>query len=109
MKRLLVGATVVCVLAGGSVAGAVVKDQIYVVKPGQEANLAGTKVSCIGLVRDVAPGKGQRSFQCAWYAGAGGYPKPHTYQAEIGDWGVEVEKANATGKSYDTVATYVNK
>src|SRR5581483_8161708 len=105
-RKLVVVGICLAGLCGGSVAGAVVESQVYVVHTGPSARLAGTGIYCTVYVKHVDPGKGRPSFDC----GRWGKTRrvPGAYLVDVGAWGVQVERWHRTGSDYDVVVTYLN-
>ena len=105
-RRILIAALCLSAIGGGSVAGAVVHDQVYNVRKGQSAKLVGTEIYCTVYVPSVGDGKGKLTFDCSWWGKT--RRVPGAVSVDFGAWGVDVARWDSTGTDYETVASYLN-
>jgi len=106
MRRFATAAAVVAMLAAAGATGAIAVDNFTDVDEGQWARLDGKNIYCEAFVLASGTHRGEPAFDCAAWRGNVRYG--NSYSAEIGDWGIKVDRWDAGGRKYRTVYTYGN-
>jgi len=102
---LLLAALVAATAETAGAAGG--KQRVYTLDRNEWFWASSSRLSCGAFVPKEGPGKGRMSFECAMYLRSG-WPKPRTYGALIGAWGVAAIRYDATGHGHSVAKTFRN-